>query len=212
MRRRRIARGLAFAVVTLGLAPSAVAQPSTARLEEEPRWSTELSIGRETPLLDGVFAHSGGDGMPALAAIVARRWAPSGSPVGVRATGWWLRRQGAWSVDYGDGPPFRYEVEETLAALGLAVDLGFRFGSRVRVAPALGVGLVPVARSRTATTSPNGERSDTEGSGSGRMWSAGLAVRVGRLVLEQHVIGLLGASHIGAVRREYFPLTIGWRF
>lgn len=206
---RRIASALALAALLAP--PRAAAQPSTARLDEERRWSTEVSLGRETPLFDGGVTYSA-EGAHAWAGMVARRWAPSEAPVGVRVTGWWLQRHAERTEAGGPGTQDRFEIDERIAAVGVAADVAIRLGSRVRLSPSLGVGVVPFAHTRSDYTFSDGTHGRASYRSTGRLWSAGLAVRVGRLVLEQHLIGLLGAHHVGAVRREYYPLTLGWRF
>jgi hypothetical protein len=99
------------------------------------------------------------------------------------------------------------------SACGLGdVDLALTIpGTSISLAPSGGLGFAPYVRHhRTDTTFAQFVKPVTTARGA--MWTLGLALRWRRLVLEQHVIVLFGAEEAVSVNKEYYPITLGWRF
>ena len=97
--------------------------------------------------------------------------------------------------------------------IALALALSTRRAGAVRAfsAGARGLGLAPYARHhRTDATLARSAEPVTTASGA--VWTLGLAVRWRRLELEQHVIVLFGAEEAISTNKEYYPITLGWRF
>jgi hypothetical protein len=200
---RRVAGAACAALCAAGvLRPAACgAQPSTTGLETGTRsWAVEAGAGYEalTYVRDGVVV---GAARRAVAARLGVRRRFAGSPVGARLDAWGVRRRSEAGA---------FQRTESLLALGLGVDIAIPLGTRVRLEPMLGAGLVPRARGTTdAGPSPGFYPGATE---SGRVFTAGLTLRVGHVVVAQHALVLLGAERAIPSSREYFPLTVGWRF
>lgn len=199
-------RGACVAAL-LAAAPAAHAQ-STDRLDPVTRpLRLEVSLGIEAVPLPFPGAAPGGTGGTVLAGVVAPRWQGDG-PAGIRASAWWIQRR----MESRDAAS-----RDRLIAFTLSGDVALRVWRRVTVAPSLGLGMVPSARavrtvSRSSAGAPGTTAARLSQTGSGTMWTAGLAVRAGRLVVEQHLLGLLGAEEAIREHREYYPITIGWRF
>ena len=211
--RRRAATAVHAAVLAACViaAVPALAQPSTEGLEPARAWVVEAGAGFEALThVDDSFDDSGV--RRALAARVGVRRRFGGTPVAVRLDAWGLQRRTEHVG--GSAPPGQPDVAvrrtDRLLALALGVDLDVRLGERVHLEPMVGAGLVPWAR---GTTNAHPERwpypSATE---TGQLLAAGLSVRLGRVVLAQHALILLGADRAVPQSREFFPLTVGWRF
>lgn len=111
---------------------------------------------------------------------------------------------------------------ETVARRGLGrrrgrsarrLDLAFQIpGTSFTVAPSGGLGLAPYARHRALGTSTFPQPAQPLTTASGGIWNLGLALRWRRLVLEQHIVVPFGAEEAISVNKEYYPITLGWRF
>ena len=201
-----IASLLALAVGAAG------AQPSTSRIGEPETRSWHAEVGGGTALLPirDMLGLAPGEGANLLAGLASLRWAPE-SGGGFRATGWWLQRSRSVRVYDQSGTARRERSDERVAALGLAADVMWRLGRRATLIGSIGGALASARGDGLASyygTAPEGGPV----SESGRMWTAGVALRVGRLVIEQHGLGLLGAERAIPESREFFPLTASWRF
>lgn len=189
------------AVALLAATTNAVMGQSTTRESLERRsWRVELSGGAEVgPLAGSTTTRAAGDVRTVLAAA---RW-QSDDLLGARIGTWWIHgrnRQGDNSVD---------DVLAVSGALDLAIPIP---GTSVTVAPSGGLGVVPYARHRVLGNAavPSPTRSVTTANGG--IWNVGLALRWRRLVLEQHLIVLFGAEEAISTNKEYYPITLGWRF
>ncbi len=204
-----VSRCAGAAVVALLAVAEAHAQ-STDRLDPAGRsLRVEVSLGAELLPLPFVPAGPPGSGGSVWAGVVAPRWQGDG-PAGIRASAWWIQRR----VGDGEtsGPPEAQASwrRDRLIAMALSGDVAIRVWRGVTLAPSIGAGVVASARGER--TLPGASPARVSKSGSGRLWTAGLAVRAGRLVIEQHLLGLLGAEDVVLENREYYPITVGWRF
>jgi hypothetical protein len=192
---RRVSAGAAFLIATLSCI--AAAQPSTASVRRVKPWTMEVGAGFEGPITIGesagdVFALHGGT-----------RVALAGSPAGIRLGGYWIRR-GFSVVENGQ----KRSVSQHVLGAAFAADVEIPIAKDAAVAPFAGVGLAPYVHA----SAPHYSYYQHEGTGSGTLWTLGLSLRVGKLLVQQHLIGLLGADFTIPEYREYYPLTIGWRF
>lgn len=183
-------------------AGSPVQGQRTDRLER-PERPVMFEVGGGLQLLD--FGWSDAAIGRVGAAVVAARWRPPGAMAGLRASAWWIQRSDAarWGSRSSAG------VTHRLLGLTVSGDVQQRLGSRVTIAPSLGFGLAP---SVSSSDEPRWDPRDTgRASTSGTLWTFGVALRASRVVVEQHLIGLLGGEAIPN-SREYFPFTISIRF
>lgn len=208
--RRRAAVAACAALFAACAAPRAGAQPSTARLEPGRPWAVEAGAGFEA--LHHVDDGFGPDVGRAVAARLGVRRRFAGSPVAVRVDAWGIqRRSDEGSLGGSPGAPERaVRRTDRLLALALGVDLALRLGERTHLEPMVGAGLVPWARG--STNVPPGQSASPPATESGTLLAAGLSVRVGRVVVAQHALVLLGAERAVPRSRELFPRTVGWRF
>lgn len=131
----------------------------------------------------------------------AARWR-SDDLLGARLGAWWI---------HGRNPAYGSSVDDVLAIAG-DVDLAVSIpGTSITLSPAGGLGFAPYARHhRTDTTLAQFVKPVTTANGA--IWTLGLALRWRRLVLEQHIIVLFGAEEAISTNKEYYPITLGWRF
>ncbi|HSQ30318.1 MAG TPA: hypothetical protein VLN49_10735 [Gemmatimonadaceae bacterium] len=195
-------RARVFATLSLlALATSTVMGQSTRResLDRRP-WRVEVSGGTEVgPLAGWTTTRQAGDVRTVMAAA---RW-QSDDLLGARIGAWWI---------HGRNPGYDNSVDEVLAVSG-AVDLAVPIpGTSFSVAPSGGLGFAPYARHHALGTSSVPQPAQQVRTASGGIWSLGLALRWRRLVLEQHVVVLFGAEEAISVNKEYYPITLGWRF
>jgi hypothetical protein len=178
------------------IAGAASAQPSTDRaLHPLRRPTIELSAGMELPFrIRKSFATTSGGSVAAL--MGAARFHISEEPsVSLRVAPMWIRRRATGSSNSGGA-----RIDHVFSVAVSTDVVVTRIGS-VEIGPSLGYGLAGVQ-----TNSP----AHPAGSRDGTVWSAGLALRSKRVVIEQHWIGVLGGTVVD--QREYFPLTVGIRF
>ena len=201
------------ALAALALAATARAQPSTSRLPEADAQSRalrfEVSAGASVVPIPDIVGVSSSDDLPEpYALLAALRWSAE-SAGGVRLMTVWLGRDQTLHL-YDQGNPRRSEIAQRLLGLAGAVDASWRPSRRASVAMSLGGGLASARGGhQTWTSSGSSVERATE---TGRLIMAGLALRYRSLVIEQHGIVLLGAEGAVPFNREFFPLTIGWRF
>ncbi len=193
----RVAMARLLVVTALLAVPSqAHAQPSTSRVQPSGRRpAIEIVAGRELVTRDPYLGDTcNGCRKAAVGVSGSARWALT-PEVGALADIWWIQRPGS---SYG-----QRRIRDRLLAVGAAVDLRWPVYRKVSIGPSAGAAFVP-----SATTT----RPFAKASGSGVLWTAGLAIRVGRFVLQQHVLVLNGAEAVIQDNREYYPLTVGWTF
>jgi hypothetical protein len=210
-----IASHLRVLVVAMSVATGAQAQ-STSRLgQEENPLRLELSAGFDHSSSNNSY---GGPGT-VLTGAAAVRWSPPTGWAGVRATLFGIQRRSHYFAQYSATDSDDIEREDRVVALALSADASFRIWRDLTVAPAVGAGFSPyvhgqqtVTRTRnTPSTAPN-PFDDSSPSENGAIWTAGVALRYRHLVIEKQVIGLLGANNSVGENREYYPLSIGFRF
>lgn len=194
-------RSLWFAAVALSVRGTAVEGQRTKDLVP-PERPLMLEISAGTQLLD--FGWEDAKSGRVLAASAAMRWVPPGSMAGLRVTAWWIQRNDAARHGY----PLSTNAMHRVLGVAISGDMHRRLGANVSIAPSLGLGLAPSVHSTDDTFQPSGGSATSSGS----LWTLGLAVRAGPVVIEQHLIGLLGAERAIPWSREYFPLTLGIRF
>lgn len=202
--------GAAVVALLAGAAAEARAQ-STDRLDPAGRsLRVEVSLGPELLPLPFVPTGPPGSGGSVWAGVVAPRWQGDG-PAGIRASAWLIQRR--VGDEDASGPPEAQASwrRDRLVAMSLSGDVAIRVWRGVTLAPSIGAGVVASARGERTVYQGNSPVRVSK-SGSGRLWTAGLAVRAGRLVIEQHLLGLLGADDVVLDNREYYPITVGWRF
>ena len=210
MRIESVDRGLALLMV-VALVPGRSEAQSTEPLRSSPI-RVELSAGAE--VLPGLTSGTARSGRPFVASAAAR-W-QTDAAVGIRAAGWWLRR-GSESHFEGESYSSHADVTEQLFGVVLSGDLAWSAGP-VTIGPSAGLGLAPrvtnrwhsIERGRSGPGTVQEDRGEVRSTG--RSWTLGLALRVGHLVVEQHAVGLLGAERAVYESREFYPLTVGWRF
>ena len=83
------------------------------------------------------------------------------------------------------------------------------------IGPTMGIGVVPIARGNfrefSAGENPVSTGATSSNTAQGWLLSGGIAFRWRHLVVEQHVLQIIGADHaLGNGENE--PFTIGWRF
>lgn len=196
MMRARIVAALAL---SSAVAPNAAAQSTSRESLDSRPWRFEPSGGAEVgPLAGWTTTRRAGD---VRAFSAAARWR-SDDLLGARIGSWWI---------HGRNPGYNSSVDDVLALSG-DVDLALSIpGTPITIAPSGGLGFAPYARHhRTDTALAQPTKSVTTASGA--IWTLGLALRWRRLVLEQHVVVLFGAEEAISVNKEYYPLTLGWRF
>ena len=189
------------AAALLAVATSAAMGQSTSResLDRRP-WRVELSGGAEVgPLAGWTTTREAGDVRTLMAAA---RW-QSDDLLGARIGTWWIHgrnAQGDNSVD---------DVFAISGALDLAIPIP---GTSVTVAPSGGLGVAPYARHHVLGTAALPQPARPVTTANGGIWNVGLALRWRRLVLEQDIIVLFGAEEAISSNKEYYPVTLGWRF
>lgn len=199
---RHVCRVLPAMIVALTLvAPMARAQPSTAKLWPDRPWVVDVAAGPEVGFLTGGFGSSDGREGRAYGVMGAVR-ARLATHVFLGATAWRLGRsskpftaQGGTRTDH-------------VTTIGFEAMLGLPVYRRVRLSATGGLG---AAISVTSSGAPPGGPS-RPGSGTGTMPMFGATLEVGRLQFSQKALILLGADDVVTEFREYFPLTVGWRF
>jgi hypothetical protein len=180
-----------LASVWLLIASSAAAQPSTDRLLTAgpiTRW--EVGIGGEW------LAFSGDPSGSVVASHGGFRTELSESPVSFRIDAIALGRYFSARDQNGQSVAARQIVLGAIAGS----DIEIPFGRDASFAPMAGLGIAPYAKSTSRPTE------------SGRLWMIGVQVRLGHLLIRQQFIGLTDADQAIDRFREYYPLTVGWRF
>jgi len=104
---------------------------------------------------------------------------------------------------------YTYADNDYVVGLTAASDWMFHVTPNLTVAPSTGLGVVPFART-THTSSSNGFNPPAANS-MGLMWTSGIAVRYGHVVVEQDLTGVVGAIH-DMISTAFMPIMIGWRF
>lgn len=206
--RRRVVRHAGQAIV-LGLILSGrVSGQSTEGLERRER-PVVFEVGGGPQLL--TFGWESARVGRVLAGMVAARWRPVGGRAGLRAAGWWIERREANSSPYD----IRCCAKATHQILGLTIsgDVQARVGAHATLAPSLGFGWSPRVHSTHSVRSAFEDHNEAI-STRGNLWTLGLALRFRRVVIEQHMVGLLGGDSEQAIpsSREYFPMTLSVRF
>jgi hypothetical protein len=92
------------------------------------------------------------------------------------------------------------EARHQVFGLIAGSDIEIPFGRDASVSPMFGLGPAMFAKS---TDRP---------AASGTLWMLGVQLRLGRLLIRQQFIGLTRAQEAIPEFREYYPLTVGWRF
>jgi hypothetical protein len=180
-----------LASVLLLIASSAAAQPSTERLLTAggiTRW--EVGIGGEW------LAFTGDPSGSVVASHAGFRNELDESPVSFRVDAVVLSRY--FSARDQNGQPVAARQIVIGAITGSDVEIPF--GRDASVAPMFGVGPAPIARS---TSRPND---------AGVLLMAGVQLRLGHLLIRQQFIAVPGTNAGIPQFREYYPLTVGWRF
>jgi hypothetical protein len=191
---------------TTAAARAARAQPSTDRLPQgSPGRRIEVSAGGELwPQLFGY--RSEGKDESVVAALAAVRWQTE-SALGVRALAWGIRNHR--EASYGQSGPTIVSTH-TILGVGAAADAFLSLGGRVSLAPSIGLGVAPWVRGTSGTSGTSGGTNTS--TGRGIFWMLGLALRVGPVVVEQHVVALGGSRLADPPKPKYLPFTVGWRF
>jgi hypothetical protein len=180
-----------LASVLLLIASSAGAQPSTDRLlTSGPAIRWEAGIGGEW------LAFTGDPSGSVVASHGGVRTELGESPVAFRLDAIMLGRYFSARDQNGQPVAARHVVIGALAG----IDIEIPFGRDASFAPMFGVGPAPLARA-------TGQLHD-----SGTLLMAGLQLRFGHLLVRQQFISLDGADRAIRQFREYYPLTVGWRF
>ena len=193
------ARLVAVLALSAALAPNAAAQSTSRESLDARRWRFELSGGAEVgPLAGWTTTRRAGD-VRALSA--GARWR-SDDLLGARLGARWI---------HGRNPGYLTSVDDLLAVAG-DVDLAASIpGTSITISPSVGLGFAPYVRHhRTDTALAQFVGPVTTAKGT--IWTLGLALRWRRLVLEQHIIALVGANKAISDNKEYYPITLGWRF
>jgi hypothetical protein len=176
----------AWFAALLALPQGAGAQLSTRGLLGAKPNTVETSIGTEVL----PFRDYGGN--RAVAALAGVRHELDAVPVGIRVTGWWIHH-GAGSVT---------EVDNIYAVTG-ALDFAVRLTEDAALEPYVGGGVAPYAES---------DFGGTKSSESTPVMAAGVTLRLRHVLIGQHAFIVSGAKRTITRRREFFPLTVGWRF
>jgi hypothetical protein len=201
MTHRRAHHAYLVCVLAAGLtaAPSAAAQPSTGKLWPDQPWVVDVAAGPELAFLTGgLFGGSDGREGNAFGIMGAARGRLA-THVFLGVTGWHLQR----SSNIGFGAASRSNTDR-ITTLGVEAMMGLPVHRRVRVSATGGLGAAISVRSSGGI--------GVRGSGSGSMPMFGVTLEVGRLQLSQKALLLLGAEDVIVEFREYFPVTVGWRF
>lgn len=211
-----ISSPLGVLILATYLTTSAQAQSTTRVGQLEQPVRLELSAGYDDSR--GTYGSHGDPGTVVMGAV-AMRWSPITGWPGIRGTVAGIRRHSRDVTRYSASDSGATEREDRVLALTVSTDLSFRIWRDLTIGPSLGVGFSPYAHGeQTAThsgatsgTVPNSfeNYARTE---HGVIWSAGVAVRYRHLVIEKQVIGLLGAENAVTQGREYYPLSVGFRF
>lgn len=204
---RRLSNGLligaAIIVVPVCVAPTcAFAQPSTERLTEQGRkLAIDISVGTESVDFGTVVNVERERGAGRLLALsVGARWRLSAG-AGISATGFVLRRPSSARFYFPEGTPPRADGHEVIVAVGPTLDVQARLAGPLLGALLAGIGIVPTARNSATNTSQ-----------SGVMPMLGVQLRYRRLTLTQHLLFLQEAELVIQTRREFYPISLGWRF
>jgi hypothetical protein len=175
----------------LACSTAAAAQPSTERLMSA-GGITRIEVG-----IGGEWLAFTGDPSGSVAAMHAGfRTELDESPVSFRMDAIALARFFSGMNSNGQPLDARHHVFGVIAGS----DIEIPFGRDMSIAPMIGAGFAPFTKS---TARP---------SGSGTLWMAGVQLRLRRLLVRQQFIGLGGAQESVPQFREFFPLTVGWRF
>lgn len=173
------------------IASSAAAQPSTERLLTSgpvTRW--EVGIGGEW------LAFTGDPSGSVVASHAGFRTELDESRVALRVDAIALGR--FFSARDQNGQPVN--ATQTVVGALAGMDIEMPFGRDASFAPMVGVGPAPYARATSQLHD------------SGMLLMAGFQLRLGRLLIRQQFIGLSDADRAIRQFREYYPLTVGWRF
>ena len=195
--------GATIIVVPLCVAPTcAFAQPSNDKLSEQGRKVTiDVSVGTESVDLGTIINVERERAAGRLLALsVGARWRLS-AVAGISATGWVLRRPSSARFYFPEGTPPHADGHEVIVAIGPTLDVQARLAGRLHGALLAGMAIVP-----TATNSA------TNNSQSGVMPMLGVQLRYRRLTLTQHLLFLQEAELVIQTRREFYPISLGWRF
>ena len=164
------------------------AQLSPRRMAGQKANSVEAAVGTEL-----LPFRSDYDGR-AVATMVGLRHRFDVTLVAARVTAWWLHR----TVDSSGQPP---ETDDIVALTG-ALDIPIEIDEDMTLEPYAGAGIAPLRET---------DFGGTEFSRTAAVFVGGVAFRVRHLVLAQHIF-LAPNRATTRFRREFFPLTIGWRF
>jgi hypothetical protein len=176
------------------------AQPRTERLRSS-EWTFEGGVGAEMLRTLFVTAQPSSVGTVTAAYVAVSRYFHD-SPVAMRLGAWLIGRRGRTATN----PPAQYT--HSVFGIILGTHSAIPIGSSMSIAPSVGLGVAPSVRASRSMTGDG----MFEGSSSAKLWTMGMAWRKGRLTIEQHLIALIGADLTVSQHREYYPLTIGWRF
>lgn len=180
----------------------AAAQPSTDQLIDQGRRLTfDVSIGTESLDFGTIVNVERERGAGRLLALSAgARWRMAAN-AGISATGWLLRRPSGTRYYYATGAPPASDGHEQILAIGPTLDVQARLAGALHGAVLLGVALVPDA-----------SNSAINRHASGSMSMLGAQLRYRRLTLTQHLLFLHAAEMAIQTRREFYPISLGWRF
>jgi len=178
------------------MSPSvAEAQPSTERLWPDRRWMFDVAVGTELMDLGTSVGVERGTSRGRVWAGTAAARGRVASHIYVGPTAWFVHRHVGEAIGYRQSAG-----TQRISALGAELMLGVPVRRQVRISASLGIaGAFSV------------EGADGR-SGSGKLPMFGATLEVGPLHLSQKVLILLGAEDVVPEFREYYPITIGWRF
>jgi hypothetical protein len=180
------------------------AQPSTGTLWPARRWVVDVAAGPEVGFLTGSLGGADGREGSAFGVMGALRGRLA-AHVYLGATGWHVERR-PQANRFLSGS----NRHDRITALGVEAMLGIPLYRHVRLSATGGVGAALSVRS-TGTAAVAGNVTNSR-SGSGSMPMFGVTLEIGRLQLSQKALLLLGAGRVIVDYREYYPLTVGWRF
>jgi hypothetical protein len=199
--------------LAMSVATTALAQSTSRVGQAENPLRLEVSAG-----YDRTANRYLGDPSTVVSGAVAVRWSSPATWVGIRGTVYGIQRRSHYVAQYSTTESDAVESEDRVLALTVAADASFRIWRDLTIAPSVGAGFSPYAhgtQSATHTGTPSAvpnsynNYSRTE---NGAIWTAGVALRYRHLVIEKQIVALLGATYAVSQNREYYPLSIGFRF
>jgi hypothetical protein len=204
--------------LSIAVACSQTSAQTTSTLGHVERaWPVQITGAVSSPFVDPSYGSRAGS----LLALDVTTEHELGGLMRVRIDAWAVRRQphSSYAIEYTYDAQLlrgysRDMVDAWFVAGVLSGEFPIHLPNDVVIAPMMGLGAAPYARVRAIERSTNPDAYPSrpaQATGKGYVAAVGVSVRWGHLVIEQHVLQVMGADGVLG-NGENAPLAVGLRF